>query len=339
MNEDLPDVSATDASSTSAPQAQEPVTSTEPTGDKGYLDAVMSALEKPVEGSQPSEPDQKQPTAKPVTPTDEQKPQDADDPTEDELKNYSPHARKRIGQLLGQRKEFREQAERLASEVEPLKARAKVAEDLQSFVQASGLTKEDLDAGFSIMAMMRGDPQRALAALMPIVQELQSKTGNVLPDDLQNDVREGKITVAHALELSRARAGMALTKEQQAEAAERQRAESQRTAFQQAVTAASTAVSEWERTKAGSDPDWHLKSERIAQLVELEVHRKGFPTDPVAAVELHKRALDTVNAEMRKLRPTPKPMQMASGHASPNSVTEPKSYMEAALMGLALPRS
>jgi hypothetical protein len=299
------------------------------------LDAVMSAL-KPEEGSLPSEPDRKadEPDAKP--PEGEQpKVEGADEPTEDELKEYSPRARKRIGQLLGLRREALDQIETLQREVEPLKSQAKVASDLQDFVQATGLTKEDLDAGFSIMGSMRSNPAAALEALMPIVMELQGRVGNVLPADLANDVREGKLTVDHALELSRQRATTAHLKETMEERDARTRAEKERSAHATAVESAATAVSSWERTKSKADPDWHLKHERIAQLVELEVRRNGFPQNAQHAVQLHQQALDTVNGELKKFRPAPRPMSMATGHASPNSVTEPKSIMEAALQGLA----
>lgn len=330
---ETPDVE-TGASSTPAPQAPEtgaPV-APEPSSDKGYTEAVLSAL-KPKEGSQPSNADQK-PTD-PAKPEGEQpKVEGADDPTEEELKNYSPHARKRIGQLLGQRKELREQMEGFQRETEPLKAQAKIAADLQSFVQTTGLTKDDLDAGFNIMGMMRSDPQKALEALMPLVSQLQERVGNVLPADLANDVREGRITVDHALNLSRSRAQNAHLQETMRERDERTRAQQEQAQFTQAVHGAATAVSDWERSKSTSDPDWHLKHERIAQLVELEVRRTGFPQNAQAAVQLHQKALDAVNSELKKLRPSPRPMSMASGHANPNSVDEPKSLMEAAMAGL-----
>ena len=323
---------------TGAP-ASEPavVETTEEQRDQGYADAVISALQP--EGSQPSEPEKK-PTAEQADPNAETpKPLDADDPTEEELKQLSPSARKRVGQLLGQRKEAREQAEALRQEVEPLKTQAKVAQDLQSYVQATGLTAEDLDAGFSIMAMMRSSPERALAALMPIVQELQGKVGNVLPADLVAEVQDGRITVERALELSRSRAKSAHAEQTLAERTEAARLAEQTRSFQTAVANAATAVSDWERSKSTGDPDWHLKHGRIAEMVELEVRRSGFPASAQAAVQLHQKALDTVNAEFRKFRPAPKPMQMASGHASPNSVTEPKSYLEAAMAGLSAARS
>ena len=262
------------------------------------------------------------------------KPVDADDPTEDELKQLNPSARKRVGQLLGQRKEAREQVEALQREVEPLKTQAKVAQDLQSYVQATGLTAEDLDAGFSIMALMRTAPEQALAALMPVVQELQAKVGNVLPADLVAEVREGRISVEHAMELSRTRAKASHVEQTLAEREQARQAQEQQRSLQTAIHSAATAVSDWERGKATNDPDWHLKHGRIAELVELEVRRTGFPQNAQAAVQLHQKALEAVNADMRKLRPTPRPMTMASGHASPNSVTEPKSYLEAAMAGL-----
>lgn len=295
----------------------------------------MSALEP--EGTQPSKPDQKTTPADPNAPPVEgetPKPEGDEEPTEDELKKYAPHARKRIGQLLGQRKEARELSESLQREVEPLKAQAQIAQQLQSFVQSNGLTKEDLDTGFSIMGLMRSNPQQALDALMPILSGLQERVGNVLPNDLANEVREGKLTVERAFELSRTRATMTRTQETMAERAEAERQQAQQQQFQQAVQNAATAVSDWERTKSTSDPDWHLKQERIGQLVELEVRRSGFPQTSQAAVALHQRALEAVNGEFRKLRPAPRAMNMATGHANPNSVSEPKSLLEAAMQGL-----
>jgi hypothetical protein len=226
--------------------------------------------------------------------------------------------------------------ERLQSEVEPLKAQAKVAQDLQSFVQTTGLTKEDLDVGFSIMGTMRSDPQQALAMLMPIVQQLMQTTGVQLPPDLQDAVNTGRITEDHARELSQTRAKSAHLEQVSKEQVERQQREEAQRQHQTVVHSAATAVSDWERTKSAVDPDWHMKQERIAQLVELEVRRNGFPQDAKTAVALHQKALETVNGELRKFRPAPKPMQMASGHASPNAHadTAPNSYMEAALQGL-----
>lgn len=333
------DASTTGASSTPAATPDTAAQADVPS-DKGYVDAVMSAL-KPEEGSQPSKVDQKtnKPDANAPVEGEQPKAEGVEDPTEEELKNYSPHARKRIGQLLGQRKEARELSESLQREVEPLKAQAKIAGDLQSFVQSHGLTKEDLDTGFSIMGMMRGDPQQALNALMPIVSALQERVGNVLPADLLSDVQAGKLNVERALELSRSRAANARSQETAAERAEAERQQREQQQFQSTVQSAATAVSDWERTKSTSDPDWHLKQDRIGQLVELEVRRSGFPQTSQAAVALHQRALDTVNAELRKLRPAPKPMNMATGHANPNSVVEPKSHLEAAMMGLQRARS
>lgn len=247
------------------------------------------------------------------------------DPTEEELSLYKPKTQRRMRQLLEERNAVR-------AELETVKSRAESFDRINDFVAKNGLSEEDVNVGFGIMAAIANDPRRALEALTPIYQQLQSQVGAVLPQDLAEDVRLGYISEQRAYELAQTRAQANFTSqraERERETYQREQMQRQQTAHVEAVAG---AVTSWERAKSANDPDWNLKQARIGELMELEVRRSGYPQSAKHAVELAETVLKKVETEMKRFAPRTQAVTPVSGGASPRSTQQPQTMLEAIRM-------
>ena len=171
------------------------VSSTPDTGEQptSMLDAVTAALH-PKEGDAEPPPAQTEGKDAPKPPSKDDEPL-SDEVSEEELRAQKPQTAKRIRQLLGKISERETQL----SELRP---KAEAIDQLAGFLRSSGVGVEDLNAGVEIMALIRHDPVRALEKLAPTIQFLQQFAGQVLPQDLDEKVRQGFIDEATARELA-----------------------------------------------------------------------------------------------------------------------------------------
>jgi hypothetical protein len=255
------------------------------------------------------------------------------EPTEDEIKSYPPNSQRRIRQLLGQRDDERRQRE-------ALQPRAEQFDRIISYMRDHSIKAAEFDNALEITALINsGNYSRALEVLGPIYREVAAKAGLVLPDDLAEDLRLGRIDERRARELSQARANAKAAEERETRSRERTEAEESQRQIAEMVNNAARAVDDWAKAKATSDPDWHRKQQDVADAVDLEIRRlgpKGYPKTKQDAVAICERALKTVEDRIKAWKPKPEVKRAPNGtFASPTAMPKPKSYEEAIEQALA----
>ena len=252
--------------------------------------------------------------------------------TDEELRGYKPKTRRRVEQLLASQRTLQEKVDRY----EPVVASH---QKLTTFIRDAGLTSEDVNAGFEIMRLMKTDPAKAWTTLQPIMGQLARITGNVLPNDLRQQVAEGRLDEAAATEMARLRANTTLSQQAADRDAEKRRRDTADREHQDTVTAIATAVSEWETKWSGSDPDYSLKRQRVQEKIELAFSRPGSrPKTPKEAVDLAERCRKEADTEIRRLRPAKAAVDdntSASGGAAAQSKPQPKTLLEAVTLAAA----
>lgn len=315
-----------------------PVVSAEPTpADKptSAIDAVTRALAPaPKDGVDAGAPTAENRSSKDGTGTQDKPPvagEPAADPSEEEIKQYTPGAQKRIRELVAEKNTARGQVEAATRELDTFKPRAESYDKLTGYLTRNGITSDEANNSLEVTRLIKaGDFANALKVLTPIYQEVQKRAGEVLPPDLQEEVRLGHTPHERALELSRLRANETAAAERQAQEGQRQRTEAQQTAWNTHVQTVAKAADDWAKGKAAGDPDWDKKATEVADIVDLAIRRDGFPKSKEAALQISEQALAKVNTRWKSLRGPLgeiKPM-VGTGRASPREGA-PKTAMEA----------
>ena len=253
-------------------------------------------------------------------------------PTEEELKRYVPKTRERIEKLVGALKEKDQQ-------VQEFSQKAQALDQIMGSIRATGLEPNEVDTILEIGSLMKRDPQEALKRLSPIYELLSRQAGEVLPEDLAEEVRLGYVTEPRARELARARAGEQIRTQQLQQRDQADQAERAQQERAQQVQTVSSAADRWDAAKLKADPDYHLKRERIAELTELELLRRTRANQQVNGeqdvVAICEAAYKRATEEIKRLQPPPKSISNVSGVASPRVESAPKSMMDALNFGLA----
>lgn len=210
---------------------------------------------------------------------------------------------------------------------------------VQDFMSKNSLTPPEMADGFTVMALMRNDPGKAIPVLEDYLDQLKLITGQKLPDDLQSQVDSGAMTDAAAKELATSRLKIATTTAESTRNAEAANA----TASQIARQNNATAVNAWEVQTRSADPDYDRKRPFIKDSILAQTAALGTkPPTAAEAVAIAKRAYDSVTERFKGLGPrqqTPTPPQPRSGDStSPRAgnVAAPKTPLEAAKRGLGM---
>jgi hypothetical protein len=290
------------------------------------LDTVNAAL-KPKEASPPSQtPDQ----------ADEPDPAASDDPgdgdakdelSDKELADLSDRVRRRFSRLSHGLKAK-------DTEIGTLRPKAEKLDGIYKGIEASGLDGADVDRMIQLGSWIKKDPDRALAALRPLIQILESNTGYELSPELKEQVRQGYLTEDHAVALSRATAA-AQHANRVATEAQTQRDQAEHTRSLETLVSSSIAAAEkWEKAKSAKDPDWSLKRDEIAEQVQLviqgEALKRGVPYFPNATeiVKLSEDALKTINTRMQRFKPARREVVPATTGVSPRTTVAPKNTLD-----------
>jgi hypothetical protein len=246
---------------------------------------------------------------------------DAGEIPDEEFKSYAPKTRKRIEQLLDDRRQK-------TSQIEDLNNRLKIFEPVEQIIGASGLQPAEVQNTIAIAGLIKTNPWEAMRALQPIYDQLSQITGQTLPNDLKEQVRLGYITEPHARSLAQSRNQVQhLTAQQQAQA-QREQEQAQQRQLQTLVAEASSAATDWETSKAKSDPDFKLKQPRISELVRLAVHEEGYPRDKAAVRAMLERIHAKVSTELSQLQPRRREVRHINGAASPEARSAPASILD-----------
>lgn len=261
---------------------------------------------------------------------------ESDELSPDELKALSARTQQRFTKLTKSLKAA-------STEVESLKPKAAEFEKIDTYLRTSNISHEDLAGTLEIAAMIKGNrPQDALARLEPIVAQLRNLAGETLPAELQLRVDQGYLTEADAKTLAKAQATARLSDQRVTALTEQQQSDQRNRDFKTQVASTVNSAETWESQKASRDPDWHLKRDSVAELVELAIERKSrelkrpyFPTSE-EIVKLSEDALKTTNERTKRFGPKSQEIRpVPNGGASPRSTAAPKNMLDVVRMNSA----
>lgn len=316
----------TQAADAKSPIAQDKKDDNQP---KDMVSAVRAALTKGKEQSSGSSDEEGEPK-KPADPN--AKPAEGEEEelgelTEEELNSYKPKTQRRMRQLLGMNEE-------LTAQVEQYKPAAEQYEGIRSYCEKAKLTREDVNTGFEIMNLMKNRPEEAYEKLAPIFRALEAVVGEVLPDDLQKQVMDGKITEEHARELSRLRMKSHFTEARTSEQQEEEEENNRKKAVEILKTECATAVSGWEKSWKASDPDYRVKHTRVMNEIKLalfEAKTNGtLPKNKAEAVALAEKVKKAVEDDMKSLLPRKNSVTpITKVRSATESKPAPKTMLEA----------
>lgn len=285
------------------------------------FDVVMNALKPEGENEDDDTVSDKGETDKPEgDESKEEKPEgegEPDEPSADELKAWKPKTRERFEKLQAK---YRDTSERLVKAEEDAGHYRKFVE----FLDTNGLDQDEANNLFNIGALMKNDPFKALEAITPYYKSLLEVTGNILPPDLVEQVKQGYMTQAAAVEVSRARAQGKIVPAIQQQTQQRQEVRQQ----QGNVAAMQNAIASWERKWSTSDPDYGVKKDRVLDRLELTLARAArngtLPQTVEQAVALANKVKTDVETELRQTRQK-KPVTTVDGNnAGSQHQPEPK---------------
>lgn len=190
---------------------------------------------------------------------------------------------------------------------------------ISDYMADTGLAPEEVNRGFEIMAAIRNDPARALEMLRETMTYLNGVTGESLPEDVTKMVDDGEISESAAVQLSKARAQIALNEQRRQEAAENNQRQSVAIAHQQ-ITG---AVESWEQQIATRDPDYNAKRDLVHTNIRL-ANSQTPARNATEALAIAEAAYAKANATVkvlqpkRPLAPAPRSEQSVS-HAKPEA--------------------
>ena len=206
---------------------------------------------------------------------------------------------------------------------------------LKSYMTQHGLTVEEVNVGFDIMKNIKHNPQEALNALAPFIQQMEEATGQRFAPDIQERFDEGYIDEQSAREMSQMRSRDQLAQEASQRAAEQAQQLQQQQQLDVHANKVSAAVSQWEVNWKTSDPDYKLKQPRVMEKIKLSLLENGAPQTEEEAVQISEACRKAVDQEFLQLRPRKGSVNPVTGGSSPKSTPEPNTLMEAMQQGLA----
>lgn len=295
--------------------------------ENSFLDVVSGALEGSEETPASDESGKETPKPEPANADEDPSKDDESALTDDELGKLSQRAQNRIRGLVQEVKGVETRLQEAMPKIERF-------DRITGFMEKHGIKEEEFDNTLGVVGLVKsGQYDKALEVLSPIVQELQKRAGEILPDDLMESVRLGEISEARAKELHKARTQSKNLEQRQQRDQDARTREEQERSWNEQVDTVSKAADDWAKGKATSDPDWPLKQDLIAEQVQLELYQtgpKGYPKTAQDAVTLSERALKKVEERLKKLGPKPQARQTVTGFStSPRAKTQPASHLEA----------
>lgn len=245
-----------------------------------------------------------------------------DEPDQAELDSYKPKTKRRIEKLLNERNELRQEKANYAPFVKAMTNHDLNQEDVALLLGAGA-------------ALRRGDYEAFLAGVAPYIEQAQMMVGDVLPQDLQEQVAQGYVSPTVARELTQRRANDLHTQAEN----ERRQVRQQEADVQQHASNVQRGISDWEATIRQRDPDYSQKQEAVMRYAQAIIQEQGHPRSVDEAVEYADRAYQEVNRLTRRVSPQRRPTRPTpNGNLSSNAYGakgQPSTLMEAALQGLA----
>jgi len=255
--------------------------------------------------------------------------------TEEQLKDWKKQlkaeTRERFEKLQKRDFEKKQEIESLKAKVQEVEVDAGFKHQYTEFLTGNNITNDEANTLFDIGAAMKRDPNKALELMTPYYNSLLEVTGNVLPPDLAQQVKDGYINDNHAYELSRQRATINHSK---SVAIAQQQATQQTTQNnnQKLNVDIQGALAGLENQWKESDPDYKVKSSRIEDKMKLtwfEMSRNGkMPRSVEEATSIANKIKSDVETEMRSFTRKKAVSTVDSGGIAPNIKPEPKSTLD-----------
>lgn len=228
------------------------------------------------------------------------------------LDNVPLHLQPRFKEVIAEKNEYKRGHEQY--------------EKIQSSLREMRLSAEETAQGLSIMGLMKSNPQAALEALQPIINNLQQVTGQIIPNDIQQKIEDGYMDEDVGKELARTRADVQIQKN----ANQQMLNEQEQMKTRSEINSLAQSVTNWEKNVRKTDPDFDFKQDEIDDRVSALVRERGRPNNSDDAVALAQEAYDTVNKRYRSRMGVKSPIRSLSGGKLGGSpIPEPKSLMEA----------
>lgn len=290
---------------------------------KTLLDVVKNAVADPKE---PEGPSAEEAAKTPGEAPEGEAPADADEDFSKEPFGRHPRFKK----LLEDRNRLRDENKGYGEKIAALEGPAQQYAHIEQFMQSNGLAPAEVIELFKVGALIKTDPFAAEEILLGKLMELQTVTGRILPQDLREDVEQGRITEDRARELSAARAKATFTGQRiEAVTAETTKREERRTADGLSARI-QAAGDEWEVGKKAKDPSYAAKAESIKDRALVLIATKGAPRTPEEAVAILEQAHKDVTERMRAALPAKPAIQRSPSASSPVEATPaPKTLREA----------
>jgi hypothetical protein len=251
------------------------------------------------------------------------------------LERYTPGARTRITKLLEQRRELQSAVARLKA----LEPSAQAADSVSRYLRENDIGRDDFLQGLQMMSdLRRGNFARFHAGMLPFMRLAEEYLGISLPQDLQEQVRQGHMTTQAAQAFSRERMERVmhqnnLQRQQQAfgQYAQATQAQVQKNALNALANKVKDKVNAWEAKVAQSDPDYARKKTAVQDTMWAVVREKGVPRTPNHAVQIAQEALRRVNENVARWSPPRRPTsRIPSSTGRTAGVTpEPRTLLEA----------
>lgn len=238
----------------------------------------------------------------------------------------------RFKKVIDQRNDYKERISSLEREAQSFKQGHEQFQAISGFMRENEVSAQDASEALQIAALINHDPQQAMQMLTPIVQRLQQFTGDILPDDLQQQVDTGEISEQAARELVRTRNQNAqLNYRQQREAQQRQQ-QGQQAQVQAAQQAMADTANRVQQEIMNSDPDYQRKAPLVRDRVRVMIQEQR-PQTAEQAEKIMREAHKQVTQELRQFKPRqemrPGPNSEASNGTAAQEQGEPGSMLEA----------
>lgn len=257
------------------------------------------------------------------SPTEEQSQEAAtEQPTGEQPEDFSKlpfNKHPRFRELVKEKNTYKTQ-------VAEYEADAKQYREIQGFMQANGLTAEEVAQSLEMLAKVKtGDPATAYELMQERMEALAVAAGKKLPTDLEEKVEQGYIDRDTAQELYQRQVEAERKAQVASTQLERQSAQDQ----QAQVHAMASAVAAWEQSTKATDPDFDLKAELVKDRVRAHVAQHGMPKTADAALKMSKDAYDAVTQTLLRVRGDKTPMRTAvGGKTNGSAAPEPKSLLD-----------
>lgn len=219
----------------------------------------------------------------------------------DDFSDVPFNKHERFQQLLKDRNEQRE----ALAKIKPVVERH---ETVEKYCRTNNITPDMYSQMLQIGAAFVNDPQKAIEMLKPINEQLGRFKGEVLPDDLRQQVDAGTLTLEMAQRVARA--------ENQQKFVQQRAQQNQALNEQQQVQ---SALTNWDQNVKRSDPDYSRKEQLVIdRFIALSA---GKQLDPTVAVQLAQQAYNDVTKSIQGFIPAPATTKILTSSSTRTDMT------------------